>query len=116
MDDAVKHLAKLLRSGAITPQTYAEGLSALQGDLGAFHPDPMPATAHPGPVRRAVTRHGWDGRLHRGDPFTNARRAAHPGPASAGVPPDSLGHRHSYEAGRWMCLKGTPIVQTPGLS
>ena len=29
MDDAVKHLARLLRSGAITPQTYAEGLSAL---------------------------------------------------------------------------------------
>ena len=29
MDDAVKHLARLLRSGAITPQTYAEGLSVL---------------------------------------------------------------------------------------
>ena len=29
MDDAVKHLARLLRSEAITPQTYAEGLSAL---------------------------------------------------------------------------------------
>ena len=29
MDDAVKHLTKLLRSGAITPQTYVERLSAL---------------------------------------------------------------------------------------
>ena len=29
MDDTVKHLARLLRSGAITPQTYVEGLSAL---------------------------------------------------------------------------------------
>ena len=68
---------------------------------GATHTGPAPA-AHPGPARRAVTRHGWRGRLHRGDPFTNARRAAHPGPtpakaypgpAPAGVPPDSLGHR-----------------------
>ena len=38
MDDAVKHPARLLRSGAITPQTYAEGLSA----LAEIPPTPVP--------------------------------------------------------------------------
>ena len=113
MDDTVKHLARLLRSGAITPQTYVEGLSALADTPLTLAPRqrcepptpvpsqrPTPAHApasHPSPARPAD---GWDGRLHRGDPFRNAGRAAHPGPtaakaypAPAGVPPDSLGHR-----------------------
>ena len=44
----------------------------------------------------------WDGCLHRGDPFRNAGRVAHPGPTAAkaypapppaGIPLGSLGHR-----------------------
>ena len=54
MDDAVKHLTRLLRSGAITPQTNAEGLSALRRDPGATHPDPTPATAHPDRRERPI--------------------------------------------------------------
>ena len=70
MDDTVKHLARLLRSGAITPQTYVEGLSALaetpptpaprqrrepptlapsqQSTPAKAYPDPAPAS-HPAP-------------------------------------------------------------------
>ena len=67
---------------------------------------PAPRRRRPIPRQRptpAPRRHPTaDGRLHRGDPFTNARRAAHsgptpakayPGPAPSGIPPDSLGHR-----------------------
>ena len=47
----MKHLTRLLRSGAITPQTYAEGLSALQDEIQGL-PTPTPLWRRPIPTRR----------------------------------------------------------------
>ena len=132
MDDAVKHLARLLRSRAITPQTYAEGLSA----LAEIPPTPVPRQRRepstPAPRQRREpptlpratcrqpTRLGrtptsricptrGPSRPHDGKGLSRPRVSW----CSAGLAGSSA---HSYEAGRWMCLKGTPMVQTPGLS
>ena len=51
MDDASKHLTRLLRSGAITPQTYAEGLSALPDEIQG-PPTPTPRRRRPITTRR----------------------------------------------------------------
>ena len=78
MDDAVKHLTRLLRSGAITLQTYAEGLSA----LAEIPPTPAPRQRRepPTPAPR-----------QRREPPTPASRQR-PTPAPRDVPsPDTAG-------------------------
>ena len=131
MDDAVKHLTRLLRSGAITPQTYAEGLSALQDEIQG-PPTPTPRRRRPMPTRRERPTPAPRGhptaemdayireilsqcptrgpsRPHAGEGLSRPRASW----CSAGLAGSSA---HSCEDGRWMCLKGTPMVQTPGLS
>ena len=151
----MKYLTRLLRSGAITPQTYAEGLSA----LAEIPPTPVPHQWHepPTPAPRQQCEPPTPAPHHRREPPTLAAHQR-PTPASRDVlSPDTAGEdayiegilsqmpdeRHipapgrrrpipapcqlvfrqlaglltaSCEDGRWMCLKGTPMAQTPGLS
>ena len=51
----MKHLARLLRSGAITPQTYAEGLSA----LAETPPTPAPRQPRQPPTPAPRQRREW---------------------------------------------------------
>ena len=113
MDDAVKRLARL--PPRVVPSPDTAGMDAYIEEILSQMPDeqPIPPHAgedHPGPARRAVTRHGWNGRLHRGDPFTNARRAAHPGPTPAKAHPGPARHavpRHGWD-GR--LHRGDPFI------
>ena len=137
----MKHLARLLRSGAITPQTYVEGLSALaetpptpvpcqrrESPTPAprqrrERPTPAPRQRMPIPARATCRRLRWTPqsrsfqkcrasgpcRPHAGEGLSRPRDSW----CSAGLAGSSA---HSCEDGRWMCLKGTPMVQTPGLS
>ena len=89
MDDAVKHLARLLRSGAITPQTYAEGLSA----VAEFRPTPVPRQRRepPSPAPRQRREPPTPAPCLRREPPTPAPRQR-PTPAPRGVPsPDTAG-------------------------
>ena len=55
MDDTVKHLARLLRSGAIMPQTYVEGLSA----IAETPPIPAPRQRREPPTPAPRQRRQW---------------------------------------------------------
>ena len=89
MDDAVKHLARLLRSGAFTPQTYAEGLSA----LAEIPPTPVPRKRRESstPAPRQRREPPTPAPRQRREPPTPAPRQR-PTPAPRDVPsPDTAG-------------------------
>ena len=135
----MKHLARLLRSGAIMPQTYAEGLSALAETQRTpaphqRHEPPIPAPrqrrerptplgASEGPSRARATcrRLRWTSTSTRSFQKCRANGSSRPRAGEdlsrpratwcfAGLAGSST---HSCEDGRWMCTKGTPTVQTP---
>ena len=67
----MKHLARLLRSGAITPQTYAEGLSA----LAETPPIPAPHQRREPPTPAPCQRREWPTRLHASEGPSWARES-----------------------------------------
>ena len=145
MDDAVKQLARLLRRGILRHKRMRKAWALLQRShpdrpraSGVSHPHlrrasggshqhqprasgvshlHRPRASGPPRLRRTPTsrrsfqkcRASGPSRPHAGEGLSRPRASW----CSAGLAGSSA---HSCEDGRWMCLKGTPMVQTPGLS
>ena len=136
----MKHLARLLRSGAITPQTYVEGLS----DLAETPPTPAPRKRRepptpaprqrrerpiPAPRQRRPILGPRDVPTAEMDTYIEEILSEMPGEQSIPAPRRrglsrpraswcsaglAWSSAHSCEDSRWMCIKGTPTLKTPG--
>ena len=86
------------------------------------HPHRPHASGVSHPHRPARRAYGWDGHLHRGDQKCRANGPSQPHageglsrPHASWCSAELAGSSaHSCEDGRWMCIKGTPTVHTPG--
>ena len=83
MDDAVEQLTSLVRSGDITPQTYAGGLRALRGDPPA-NPRPAPRPAPQPPAYRRPARRRPTSALRQPPPRERPTSAPHQRPKTIG--------------------------------
>ena len=138
----MKHIARLLRSGAITPQTYAEGLNALAETLPTPAPrqrrePPTPATRQrrqrpiPAPRQRRPNPGPHDVPTAVMDAYIEEILSEMPGERPIPAPrrrwPIPAPRQLVFRRTRWVIgsflrgwqmdvPQGHPMVQTPGLS